>query len=197
MSRGLLLGAAFVLAACGTAAGQPESVPGWRRVVEEQLDRYPEMRAEDLYKLAHQATFGPAHLIADAAAARAYLLAELAAVTADGSEPLFEVLAADPPLVRVNLRPFKARGGDPARLLEALVATASGVRGEPAAMRERLAAAAEVLAARGRAAEAARLRALAAESEAHGFPAAHHSAAYSEAYRPAYRVVRRDLLVAP
>ncbi|MGV8038795.1 MAG: hypothetical protein AB2L07_01475 [Thermoanaerobaculaceae bacterium] len=191
--------------AAGTAAAEAgvvgaavsQALDGWREVLEEQLARYPAMRADDLYKLAHQATFGPAHLITDEAAARSYLLTELAGVSADDSEPLVETLATDPPLVRVNLRPFKARGGDPARLLEALVTTANGVRGDPAVMRARLGLAAELLAARARTAEAERLLAMAAELEGRGFPAAHHSQAYAEAYRPAYRVVRRDLIALP
>lgn len=187
--------AATLLAATARADGPvaPDRAE-WRRVVDSQLARYPEMRAEDVYKLAHQATFGPAHLIADEAAARRYLLAELGDVTEDEREPEQEELAADPPLVRVNLRPFKAQRSDPEKLLRALVETANGVRGEASAMRLRLEWAVEVLVARGRAAEANRLRALSADLEAKGFPAGHHSEAYTRSYHPAYRVVRRDLL---
>lgn len=192
-----LLAAVAVAGAFGAGAKGAPNVDGWREVVEEHLARHPAMCAEDVYKLAHQATFGPAHFITDAAAARAYLLEELAKVSGGGDEPLFEALAVDPPLVRVNLRPFKARGGDPEKLLEALVSTANGVKGDPAAMRERLATAVETLAAHGRKAEADRLRGLAAEMEAKGFPALHHSPAYTEAYRPAYRVVHRGLVDAP
>lgn len=189
-----LLAVLAVATAIGADVARSQVVEGWEKVVEEQLARYPAMGAEDLYKLAHQATFGPAHLITDEAAARSYLLNELAGVAADDSEPLVETLAADPPLVRVNLRPFKARGADPAKLLEALVRTANAVRGDPAPMRARLGLAVEALAARGRAVEAERLRALTAELGAQGFPAAHHSQAYTDAYRPAYRVVRKDFL---
>lgn len=183
------------LAAAGT--GDPGVQPieqGWRHVVAAQLGRYPEMRAEDVYKLAHQATFGPAHLITDEAAARRYLLAELGVVAPDPGSPLVEPLADEPRLVRVNLGPFKASGGDPEVLLRALVATAASVHGEATAMRGRLDAALEVMRAGGRADEAERLRALGAELEVRGFPAGHHSEAYTRSYRPAYRVVRRDLL---
>ncbi len=198
MSLGRRLGAAMLLVAAGRlAAAKPPGIEGWAEVLAEQLARYPAMQAEDVYKLAHQATFGPAHLIVDAAAARGYLLSELAGVAADSSEPLVETLSVEPPLVRVNLRPFKARGADPEALVAALVRTASDVAGDPAALRARLEVAVEVLGARGKAAEAGRLKTLAAELEAQGFPAVHHSRVYSEAYRPAYRVVRLDLLVLP
>ena len=124
-----------VAAALRVEVAQSRSGEGWQLVVEEHLARYPAMGAEDLYKLAHQATFGPAHLITDEAAAKNYLVSELGGVAADDSEPLVETLAADPPLVRVNLRPFKARRGDPARLLAALLTTANTVKGDPTTMR--------------------------------------------------------------
>lgn len=193
----VIVAGVVAVALAAAAPGNPGVQPveeGWRRVVAGQLERYPEMQAEDVYKLAHQATFGPAHLITDEAAARRYLLAELGGVAPDPGPPLVEPLADEPRLVRVNLSPFKAAGGDPEVLLRALVATAASVRGEAAAMRGRLDVALEVLQARGRAAEAERLKVLAAELEARGFPAGHHSEAYTRSYRPAYRVVRRDLL---
>lgn len=186
--------AAALAAAAPGDSGVQSVEEGWRRVVEAQLERYPGMQAEDVYKLAHQATFGPAHLITDEAAARRYLLDELGGVAIDGGAPLVEPLADDPPLVRVNLAPFKAAGGDPEALLRALVATAASVHGDAVAMCGRLDVAMEVLRARGRAAEAERLKVLGAELGARGFPAAHHSEAYTRSYRPAYRVVRRDLL---
>ncbi|NLH10482.1 MAG: hypothetical protein GX464_03940 [Holophagae bacterium] len=186
-----------VAAALRVEVAQSRSGEGWQLVVEEHLARYPAMGAEGLYKLAHQATFGPAHLITDEAAAKNYLVSELGGVAADDSEPLVETLAADPPLVRVNLRPFKARRGDPARLLAALLTTANTVKGDPTTMRARLGLAVEALAAHGREAEAERLRRLATELGAQGFPAVHHSQAYTDAYKPAYRVVRRDLVVVP
>jgi hypothetical protein len=61
-------------------------------------------------------------------------------------------------------------------------------------MRERLATGMELLRVCGRETEAERLRLLSADLDAQGFPAAHHSEAYTRSYRPAYRVVRRDLL---
>ncbi|MCU0291290.1 MAG: hypothetical protein MUF10_04785 [Thermoanaerobaculaceae bacterium] len=193
----VIVAGVVAVALAAAVPGNPGVQPveeGWRRVVAAQLERYPEMQAEDVYKLAHQATFGPAHLITDEAAARRYLLAELGGVAADPAPPLVEPLADNPRLVRVNLRPFKAAGGDPEVLLRALVATAASVSGEAAAMRGRLDVALEVLRERGRPAEAERLRVLGAALEARGFPAAHHSEAYTRSYRPAYRVVRSDLL---
>jgi len=173
----------------------PQTPEGsWVASVRQQLARYPLMQAEDLYKLAHQATFGPAHLISDVGGARAYLLQELAGVAASASEPLLEELAGDPELVRVNLRPFKAAGSDPEVLLAALVATASSVHGKPGVMAGRLRDAGRVLEEVGRIEEARRLQALAPEMAARSYPAGHHSQAYTDAYHPAYRVVLRGLL---
>lgn len=166
----------------------------WERIVAGQLQRFPRSAAEDFYKLSHQASFGPGHLIKDVEVARRFLLSELASVEADESEPLVESLGEE--LVRINLRPFKAAAGDPEKLLAALVTSANTVRGDAASMRARLSACQRVLEASDRESEAAHLRELARELAEKGFPAIHHSAAYREAYRPAYRVVLRSLVSA-
>lgn len=197
MGRPLLWLPASVVLGAGLLVGAQDAQTSewsWADAVRAQLARYPLMQAEDLYKLAHQATFGPSHLISDVGSARAYLQQELAGAAASASEPLLEELAGDPELVRVNLRPFKAAGSDPEVLLAALVATANAVRGEPGAMAGRLRAAGRVLEEMGRAEEARRLEALAREMAGKGYPAGHHSRTYTDAYRPAYRVVLRGLL---
>lgn len=155
------------------------------------------MAAEDLYKLAHQSVFGPAHLIPDREAAGRYLDQEAAALTpGPPDEPLVEPIGTDPSLVRVNLRPFFARGGSRNRLLDALVASADTVQGDPRVMASRLASAARELHARGREADADALADLVTRAAAAGYPAGHHSVAYREAYRPAYRVVLLPLIEA-
>jgi hypothetical protein len=170
-------------------------VEGWAKLLREHLERYPLAQAEDVYKLAHQSVFGPAHLIPDLAQAQRYLDEEIASLGPGAAdEPLFDLLDDDPPLARVNLRPFRARGGDLTKLLAAFVATAGQVHGDPAMMRRRLDCAVRTLLEVGREPMALALQARAAELAAQGFPAVHHSEAYRQAYRPAYRVVLVGLL---
>ena len=168
------------------------------------------MRAQDIYKLVHQGVFGPGHSIASAAHARRTLREEMAALEVPSpkskvrsqSEPEFEPIEPGGRLVRVNLRPMlgmrdeggkgKVREGraDAEWLANALVESGRRVKGEPEQMKRRLAAAVRWCRKNlpRQAAELERMAARAAES---GYPALHHSPAYSRAYRPAYRVVLR------
>ena len=131
------------------------AVLGWHR------QRYPMLRAQDIYKLVHQGVFGPGHIIASAAAARRTLEGEMTALKgkdqelkAKGQNPdeeLIEPIDPDERLVRVNLRPligdqFKVQDArhemqDTGWLVEALLESARRVKGDPEQMRRRLTAA--------------------------------------------------------
>lgn len=191
----LLLPVGGLGSAPGTPSPAPAATPSFPSLLRTHLARYPLAAADDVYKFAHQSVFGPAHAIPSRAEAMGYLDEELAALPPGPSdEPLLDDLGGDPPLVRVNLRPFVAAGGDRERLLDAFVATAARVHGDPQVMKARLAAAAAVLRDLGRPEAARELDALAADRAANGYPAAHHGTAYRDAYHPAYRVVLRALL---
>ena len=108
-------------------------------------------------------------------------------------ESLCEALGGDPPLVRVNLRPFVATGGDPDLLLDAFVDSANRERGTSRRMEIVLSLAASYVECAGRGELAPELRVLSADLAEAGYPAIHHSEAYVEAYRPAYRVVEEAI----
>jgi len=155
----------------------------------EQLRLHPGMQVEDVYKLVHQGTFGNGHLITDEAEARRYLLSELESVKADATEEFVEVLDGRATIVRVNLRPFKARGIDPQLLVGAMIASAKAIHPDPAAFERSWR---EIVDAAGRGSlpwSADALRAFAAAKKAEGYPAIHHSDVYVATYSPAYRVV--------
>ena len=175
--------------------------------------RYPLLAAQDIYKLVHQGVYGPGHIIASAAAARRALSIELAELECNGQkararrqksdEALFEQIDPSGRLVRVNLRPLaatqrKAQGTsckmeDVEWLVEALVESGRRVKGEPEQMKRGLAAAVRWCR-KSRPRQAAELERMAARAEESGYPAFHHSQAYSRAYRPAYRVILSDCL---
>jgi hypothetical protein len=179
------------------------------------LERYPRLRAADIYKLIHQGVFGPGHIIASAAAARRALTGEIVALEVKGQkskvkrqkadEELTEPIDPSGRLVRVNLGPMqeevrreKSEGRnrnqserdrtDVEWLAEVLVESARRVKGDPEQMRRRLSSAVRWTRARlpGQAAE---LERIAAQARKAGYPALHHSPAYQLAYRPAYRVI--------
>jgi hypothetical protein len=199
LAPAVILVAAMVALPGGSRAGDPPRATAhgstFSELLRAHLARYPLARAADVYKFTHQSVFGPAHAVPSTAEARRWLDEELAALPPGPvEEPLVDRLGDDPPLVRLNLRPYVAAHGDIAALADAFTATAVAVKGDPATMTARLASAEEVLRDTGRAEIAAELSALAAEQAGHGYPAIHHSAAYAAAYAPAYRVVDAERL---
>ena len=154
------------------------------------LAEHPEAAAEDLYKFLHQAIYGPGHAIPDQDAAASWLDSEFEDLGPPRvGEPPCEVLGGSPILVRVNLRPFAAGGGDATALLDAFVATAGEIHGQPGQMREAIEIVVRWLHSDGEKELAEGLERLGGKLAPEGYPAIHHSEAYVEAYRPAYRVI--------
>lgn len=176
---------------------------GWERAYLRMLDAHPRAVAADLYKLAHQGIRGSEHAVgtrADAAAWMSNEVRELDTLPATIDEPVVEPLPPDGRFVRVHLRPFVARGGDPETLLDAFVATANAPAHAPANAPANAPAsdsaefscaaqaAAKVLEPRG---ESASARTFFDTRRKAGYDATHHSPEYDQAYRPAYRVIAR------
>ena len=154
------------------------------------LAEHPEAEATDLYKFIHQAIYGPGHAIPDPDAAARWLDSELEELGPPRvGEPQCEVLGGSPILVRVNLRPFAASGDDAGELLDAFIATAGEIHGRPGQMGEAIEIVIRWLRSDGEKELADALERLDAELAAKNYPAIHHSEAYIEAYRPAYRVI--------
>ena len=196
MKRALI--AFAILAAPAALAGggqQPaENVGSIMVAFGAHLDNHPMAGAEDLYKFLHQAVYGPGHAVENRAAAAAWLDAEIEDLgpLLDG-EPRCEPLGGEPPLVRINLRPYLAGGNDPQLLIDAFVASANRKRGSPYRMETVLSLAASYVQCAGRGELAPELESLSAELAEQGYPAIHHSEAYAGAYHPAYRVVDEAL----
>jgi hypothetical protein len=192
------LTALVVLAAVTVVAAEPEQqvedVGSIMAAFGAHLDDYPLAGAEDLYKFLHQAVYGPGHAIPDRGTAAAWLEREIEDLgpPLDNERPC-ESLGNEPPLVRVNLRPFVANGGDSGLLLDAFVASANRDRGNSDRMKVVLSLAASYAQCAGRGELAPDLKALSAELAERDYPAIHHSTAYVEAYQPAYRLIAASL----
>jgi hypothetical protein len=160
------------------------------RLIDDHLARYPAMQPADVHKLLYQGVLGPEHLIASPEAFAARLRVEYGAVPPDVVDPLWEPVRPDGALGRVNLRPFKARGGDVERLIAACLETAGRTWGKPAGLRAAWATFVELCqSGRWAAFPLAGVLAMSDRLEAEGFPPIHHSITYRQAYRPAYRLV--------
>jgi hypothetical protein len=204
---GTAIGAAFAMGAMGAmvevpgviaeaSAGQTVLRPGpapeevaVRGLLARQLARFPAMEPQDVYKLLYQATMGSRHAGLDSAMADQWLEREVRELGPALDEPATDTISADGRMVRVNLRPYLAAGGDRAALLRAFVRTAREFRGSTADLRRQLGYVVRMASDGEIRLPAGALRRYFARMRAAGYPAVEHSSAYVAAYRPAYRVV--------
>lgn len=150
------------------------------RLLANERAQRPERSDRDDVKFLFQALLGPGHLLDDTERARAWLEREMNGTEPDGDEPLIEPLSSI--WCRVNLRPAKALGIAPERILALMI------EGEPGAVYAR--------------SDVQRLYALFTGEQMREVPAPDilkdlsdpgfvpsHSERYRGAYRPSYRVV--------
>lgn len=187
---------AFFAAAVVFSAGCSRSSDSILPVLKQHLQRYPDMEANDIYKLVHQAAMGNGHLFEDTAGVKLYLLNELDEVNADTTEPLIESVSPDGQIVRLNLRPYKARNGDADKLFDAMLHSAAQFKEHP----DRLEAWWQEVMDEAEfgtiPSDRTTLQQIFDRMKADGFPPLHHSETYEAAYRPAYRVLLRELVPA-
>ena len=157
------------------------------RILREHAKRYPLMQPTDAVKLIYQNEFGGGHLIRDEEACLNYLRREYADLEKDPTAPLYENIGNG--IIRVNLAAVKAE--DLERLGRAFIDSAAKHKGTMDSFLNKL----EVL--RKLANEGVfnfdtnALNAYLSEYEAAGYPAVSHSPEYRQAYKPAYRIIRK------
>lgn len=184
---------AFLAVTVLVSAGCSRSTDSILPVLKQHLQRHPDMEAEDIYKLVHQAAMGNGHLFTDTAGAKLYLLNEMDEVEADTTEPMIEPLSPDGQIVRLNLRPFKARAGDAEQLFDAMVRSANTFEQRPSSLERWWQEILEEVAYGTIPSDRTTLQELFDRMKAEGFPPVHHSETYESEYRPAYRVLLREL----
>ncbi|MBQ9151240.1 MAG: AAA family ATPase [Clostridia bacterium] len=168
------------------------SMDGIRPYLAEQMRVHPSITPQDLAKLCYQAAHGAEHLLSDLDRARGYLRREFEVTGADENIPLIEPISDS--VARVNIAPWKARGLSPDVLFDFFAATAT-VSGEgDERLIQYLAEAEDWLTRVQTQITLAEWQAFLAWYTENGRPAIHHSGAYRDAEKPAYRIVRRALL---
>jgi len=153
----------------------------------------PEIRIEDAYKWLFHATQGGEHALHDPQGPRDWLRSEWDALGPPlPDEPLIESLRPDEAVVRLNLRPYKAMGGDENALLSAFIESARAFRSDPDSLAFAWKLVGDWARAQGKSAfgfDFADWSRLDARVRVEGMPPIHHSEAYSRARSPAYRVL--------
>ena len=149
------------------------------------------VQIEDAYKWTFQATRGGEHAVPDTQSARKWMMGEWESLSAK-TEPIWEPLCKGDDIGRLNLRPFKARGGKPDDLLDAFLASSREYRSDG----KNFATAWNELGKRLKKRSSGNLKYsdwldLDTEMKAKNYPAVHHSKTYDEAVQPAYRIVTK------
>lgn len=156
----------------------------------EQFAAHPSMTPRDAVKLCFQAAFGAEHSLEDLEGARRYFDDEFQSTPASDA-PLYERISED--AIRVNLSAWKARGLRGEWLFR-LFARSARIRTDPKKAQAAFIAsvkATEVIARNGEAPfTLASWLLYRTAYETGGVRAVHHSEAYRQAEKPAYRVVR-------
>lgn len=169
--------------ACTPSALLDFAIPKWKS------DK--NVRIEDAYKWTYQATRGGEHAAPSREAARSWLEREWQSM---GDEPKGEnewiALCPGSEIGRLNLRPFKSRGGKMEDILDAFLTSSRDYTSDPKAFTDAWAELGKRLKAKkaGTLTYKEWLR-LDAEMKKKDYPAIHHSKPYNKANRPAYRII--------
>lgn len=160
--------------------------------LEAHLAAHPSMTPQDIAKLCYQAAHGAEHLLSAPDRARGYLLREFDATEADGSIPLTEPISDT--VARVNLAAWKAEGRSTDDLFDLFVATASVSGGGQELLDHYLTEVTAHLRDHATAVPYEEWITFLGWYDSEGRPPIHHSEAYRETEKPAYRIVLRSLL---
>lgn len=178
-----------VFVAALLAASCVNEKSSFQKLITAQLQRYPAMQIQDLYKLVYQAALGNEHLMTDSAMVHDYLIRELESVQADSDEPLLEEISPDGAVVRLNLRSFKARHGDYRVLFQAMMQTARTFQKSQERLEQYLSYLEQMADSGAIPFNTEAMKVFFREMRDKSYPAVHHSAVYGENYSPAYRVI--------
>ena len=157
------------------------------RILREHAKRYPLIQPTDAVKLIYQNEFGGGHLIRDEQACLNYLRREYADLEKDPTAPLCEDIGNG--IIRVNLAAVKPE--DLEQLGRAFIDSAAKHKGTMDRFLNKLEVLRKLTAEGVFPFDTNALNAYLSEYEAAGYPAVSHSPEYRQAYKPAYRIIRK------
>lgn len=153
----------------------------------------PNLEVIDVYKMLYQSVFGVQHILTNKA--KLYLEEELSTLETSKfqEEPLIESISIVNSMVRVNLRQFKMRGLSSDDLFLAMVNSARETKGTRKSFL-RLWNQFESGVKTGKLSfERSSLENFGKKVKKENYPPYHHSERYRKSYRPAYRIVKREI----
>ncbi|OJV21942.1 MAG: hypothetical protein BGO30_09405 [Bacteroidetes bacterium 41-46] len=172
-------------------------------VVKRQLELYPQSRLIDLYKNFFQDKFGPGHMVADTASAGAYIRRELALMRSESGgkvvgltqSEVAEIIGWEGRFVRVDLAVIEMGIVSYKRFSEAFFESSSShILPDIEKWKREWSEIEKIIRE-----TAPQLRGFDEDSDfigdllGRGEYVVHHSSEYTAAYRPHYRLIRRDI----
>lgn len=160
-------------------------------ILKEHSARYPLMRPCDAVKLIYQNEFGGGHLINDKTGARLYLQHEYALIEQSASAPLYENIGNG--LARLQLAAFDANRMSLEAAFEWFYASSACVHGNIDSFMDKLKVLTDLAQKDGMFSFTAHeLKEYLKDYSSRGYPMVSHSAQYRAAYKPAYRVIKKE-----
>ncbi len=159
-----------------------------RAVLLAHAEMYPLMEPTDAVKLLYQNEFGGGHMIRDEAACLAYLRWEYEATPRNFDKPLTESIGNG--IVRVQLAALPPEDLD--ALGQAFIRSAANHKGTLEGFLSKLELLRHMTDGGVFAFDSAALESYLAQYAADGYPPVSHSAAYRNAYHPAYRIIKEN-----
>jgi hypothetical protein len=171
-------------------AGNKDSA--WQKIIQHHLNKYPEMEFVDLYKLVYQGTLGPAHLGTDYQTIRAYLNQEMANIEPKKGD-MVEPISGDQKYLRINLYAFKEAGGNSDSLAKLVYRSCQKELDGYQKLEKRMRLAGKVLQNYPRKYDYQEYLEYLEKIAKNQYPVPHHSETYIKEYKPAYRVISREI----
>ncbi|HPC35305.1 MAG TPA: hypothetical protein P5268_03250 [Candidatus Marinimicrobia bacterium] len=190
----LIISAVLILIFFIFGQNRDDKPSGWRALIEENLNHYPEMQPADIYKLIYQGTFGPAHLGSDSIQISNDLENELGNIAPDPSAPLFENITPSGKYVRLNLKRCKAAQIPTAKIVTSVLNSVSKSPDDSSRFIRRWEIVEKLVADGSLPISRADFFTFSDSIKKAGYPVIHHSKQYIENYQPSYRVIDRRYL---
>jgi len=167
-----------------------------KEILQKEIQKYPKMEIQDIYKFIHQAAMGSEHAVKDTTAVREWMKNEIAGLKFDRLENLIDTISPGGKIVRINLRPYLKAGYDTEKLLNSFIKTANEFKGSTKNLKKYIKAVLQLINDGRINFQKEEAKKFFDEMKIKKYPAVHHSKKYEEKYSPAYRVVAGEFIPA-
>jgi len=182
----------MILFACNSMKVS-ETVRSWESLIKMHLMHYPDMQADDIYKMVYQGVLGPGHLGNDFQKILNYLNREMSQIEAISQMKLIENIAPDSSYIRINLKRFKYDGLSSDKLAAIITKSARNSPKNPEHFREIWIGITKRVKNGQLSVNQGAFSKFNQYVIENNYPVIHHSKDYIEKYFPSYRVVSRKV----